>query len=131
MIALRRARTGESAKRFYCELDRWSFDPRYTDGRCPICGWQPDGAPAAPAWLRVARRVEWELLGLFALLVVLIVLGLVVARAAGIALPVPQVHQGGPSSVPSTSPTSVTPSPSLPSASPVPANASREPASGK
>ena len=68
----------------YCELDKWSFDPRYTQGQCPICGWAPDKAPKAPAWLALANRVDWDLLGLFLLADVLIVLGLVVAHAAGL-----------------------------------------------
>ena len=116
MIALRRARSGDAGVRKYCELDRWSFDPRYTDGRCPICGWQPEGAPSAPAWLTIARRVEWELLGLLVLLVVLVVLGVVVARAAGIALPIPNAQHGpaapaGPITSPGASPESPAVSP--------------------
>jgi hypothetical protein len=74
-----RRRTG----RAYCELDRWSFDPRYTDGRCPICGWEPPGAPHAPWWMLMARKFEWELAGLAVLAVVLVVLGVMVAHAAG------------------------------------------------
>src|SRR5438477_359396 len=27
--------------RVMCDADGWSFDPRYTQGRCPICGWTP------------------------------------------------------------------------------------------
>ncbi len=80
------------AFRAYCELDDWSFDPRYTDGRCPICGWVPPGAPSAPAWLAVARKFEWELTGLVVLLVVLVILGVVVARAAGYTLPLFSSH---------------------------------------
>jgi len=68
----------------YCELDKWRFDPRYTQGTCPICGWAPEGAPKAPRWLTLANRVDWELLGLFLLADALIVLGLVVAHAAGL-----------------------------------------------
>ena len=78
--------------RFHCELDDWTFDPRYTDGRCPICGWQPAGAPAAPAWLAAARKFEWELTGLFVLLIVLAVLGMVVATAAGYRFPLVPAH---------------------------------------
>jgi hypothetical protein len=78
--------------RAYCELDKWSFDPRYTDGRCPICGWVPPGAPSAPAWLVVARKLEWELTGLVLLLVVLVILGVAVARAAGYRLPLFTSH---------------------------------------
>jgi hypothetical protein len=77
--------------RAYCELDRWSFDPRYTDGCCPICGWAPTGAPAAPAWLQAARRVDWELFALAGLAILLVVLGLIVAQAAGFNLP--NAHQ--------------------------------------
>jgi hypothetical protein len=75
------------SKRAYCELDHWAFDPRYTDGRCPICGWAPAGAPTAPAWLMVARKVDWQLLGLLALAIILVLLGLVVAQAAGFHAP--------------------------------------------
>lgn len=67
-----------------CELDGWRFDPRYTQGGCPICGWKPDGAPDAPRWLRLTRRVDWDLLGLFMLADMLLVLGLVVANVAGL-----------------------------------------------
>jgi hypothetical protein len=73
--------------RVYCKLDRWSFDPRYTNGRCPICGWAPAGAATAPAWLMVARRVDMELLALVGLAILLVVLGLIVAQAAGFHLP--------------------------------------------
>ena len=56
--------------RAFCELDGWSFDPRYTEGRCPICGWVAPGAPEAPLWLALARRFEWELAGLIAVTVI-------------------------------------------------------------
>jgi len=71
----------------YCEQDKWQFDPRYTQGQCPICGWAPAGAPSAPRWLALANRVDWELLALFLFADALIVLGLVVAHGAGL-LPV-------------------------------------------
>ena len=67
-----------------CELDQWAFDPRYTQGRCPICGWAPERARAYPAWMALARKVDWDLLGLFLLADLLILLGVVVARAAGL-----------------------------------------------
>jgi hypothetical protein len=73
-----------SIKRAYCEADRWSFDPRYTQGRCPICGWAPEGAQSAPRWLRLANRVDWEMLGLFLFFDVLVLVGLIVATAAGL-----------------------------------------------
>lgn len=70
--------------RVKCEADDWYFDPRYTQGACPICGWQPEGAPAAPAWLRLVNRVDWDMVGLFALVDILFLLGLVMAHAAGL-----------------------------------------------
>ena len=79
--------------RAHCELDDWWFDPRYTDGRCPICGWQAPGAASAPLWLAAARRFEWELTGLVALLAVLVVLGVLVAGAAGYRLPLFGPHR--------------------------------------
>ena len=81
------ARGARRSGRAYCEADGWSFDPRYTQGRCPICGWQPEGAPDAPGWLALVKRLDWEILGLFLLVDVLFLLGLVVANAAGL-LPV-------------------------------------------
>ena len=71
----------------YCELDDWTFDPRYTEGRCPICGWIAPNAPSAPLWLTLARRFEWELGGLVVLLVVLILLAVAVIHAAGYRMP--------------------------------------------
>jgi hypothetical protein len=70
-----------------CELDRWRFDPRYTQGVCPICGWAPEGAAKMPRWMAIVDRVDWELLGLFLLADLFVILGLVVANAAGL-LPV-------------------------------------------
>jgi hypothetical protein len=78
------ARGARRSGRAYCEADGWSFDPRYTQGRCPICGWQPEGAPDAPGWLALVKRLDWEILGLFLLVDVLFLLGLVVANAAGL-----------------------------------------------
>jgi hypothetical protein len=78
------ARGARRSGRAYCEADGWSFDPRYTQGRCPICGWQPEGAPDAPGWLALVKRLDWEILGLFLLVDVLFLLGLLVANAAGL-----------------------------------------------
>lgn len=86
--------------RAYCETDGWSFDPRYTQGRCPICGWQPEGVAAAPAWLALANRLDWQMLGLLLFADVLVLLGLLVANAAGLiphqaTLGVPSGHGPG------------------------------------
>jgi hypothetical protein len=85
MIALKRLRpTGPAGARAYCELDKWAFDPRYTLGRCPICGWEPAGVPSFPRWMSLLRRVDWDLFGLLLIFDILVVLGLVVARAGGL-----------------------------------------------
>ena len=73
--------------RAFCEVDQWSFDPRYTQGRCPICGWAPEGVATAPRWLAVANRLDWEMLGLLLLADVLVMLGLIVASATGLMPP--------------------------------------------
>ena len=82
MIASKRQRPLYNSA--YCELDDWRFDPRYTQGRCPICGWAPEGARDAPLWMRLARRVDWDLLGLFLFADLLVAVGLIVAVAAGV-----------------------------------------------
>jgi hypothetical protein len=113
-----------TTSRAFCELDQWSFDPRYTDGRCPICGWAPEGAPSAPAWMRFARKLEWELVGLVLLAVVLVILGVLVARAAGYQLPGFNLH--APANAPQfASPARI----SSPSASPVHSSPSASPRS--
>ena len=71
-------------RRVRCEADDWSFDPRYTQGRCPICGWAPDGAPNAPLWLGLVNRLDWDMIGLWALLDLFVILGLIVVRGAGL-----------------------------------------------
>lgn len=70
--------------RAHCPTDDWTFDARYTQGRCPICGWAPEGAPSAPRWLSLVNRLDWDTLGLLLLADVLVLLGLIVAHAVGI-----------------------------------------------
>ena len=98
--------------RYHCELDDWTFDPRYTDGHCPICGWAPEGAPTAPRWLVAARKFEWELTGLVVLLVVLVILGALVAHAAGYRIPLlsPPAHAAAGAASPART-TTTSPSP--------------------
>lgn len=90
-LRLRRLRGSDHSKRktrglAYCEADNWKFDPRYTQGKCPICGWAPEGAPTAPRWLKLANRMDWEMFGLFMFFDLLVLLGLIVAQAAGLLL---------------------------------------------
>jgi hypothetical protein len=77
--------TAGPPEKVHCELDDWWFDARYTDGACPICGWRPDGLTyAAPVWLRAFRRMDWELAGLLITVLLLVLLGILVERAAGL-----------------------------------------------
>lgn len=82
----RGARRPPLPRRIRCETDAWSFDPRYTQGRCPICGWAPEGAPTAPRWLALVNRMDWHMIGLVFMTDLLVLLGLLVASATG-ALP--------------------------------------------
>lgn len=84
VVQLRKRR---KPSRAFCELDGWSFDPRYTEGKCPICGWVAPGAPEAPWWLILARRFEWEMVGLVVLMAVLALIGVAVIHAAGYKVP--------------------------------------------
>ena len=95
-VAAPKART-RSVTRAHCDVDNWTFDPRYTQGRCPICGWAPEGAASAPRWLALANRLDWDMLGLFVLVDVLVLLGFIVANAAGL-LPAGHGALGLPSS---------------------------------
>jgi hypothetical protein len=72
----------------YCRLDDWEFDPRYTGGACPICGWRPEEAEGAAqdGTPSVLRRVPVDLIALAAVLVILLALGVVVGIAARIDL---------------------------------------------
>jgi len=93
--SLRLPRIRRKPSRYFCELDRWSFDARYTNGRCPICGWAPAGAPTAPRWLMTGRRMDWQGFGLLALAIILLLVGLIVAQSVGFTLPTAQGHLPG------------------------------------
>ena len=57
-----------------CPIDSWPFRPRYTDGRCPLCGWEPPGTVVR---LPLSRRVDtfgWMALGLVMMSIVMAVL---------------------------------------------------------
>jgi hypothetical protein len=75
-----------SSHKVHCDLDDWDFDPRYTDGKCPICGWAPEGGAALvkPRWQAELEALPWDIIALGVLAVVLIVLGVWVGLAAGI-----------------------------------------------
>ena len=75
--------------RVRCEHDRWDFDPRYTEGRCPICWTRFEIADPAPRWLMLSRRVPWDIVWLFTLFFVLACVAQIVIQAVGLW---PSVH---------------------------------------
>ena len=72
------------AVRLHCATDDWDFDPRYTGGACPICGWRPEPVVARelPEWQRRLAAIPWDLVALGMLLVILVGVGVYVANAA-------------------------------------------------
>lgn len=66
--------------RAHCPVDDWTFDPRYTDGVCPLCGWRPPGAPIEPP---VSARIDWfwPTVGLMAAVSILMAVLVLVAYA--------------------------------------------------
>jgi hypothetical protein len=57
-----------------CPVDDWTFTPRYTEGRCPLCGWE---APPADALAGPAGD-DWFWPGMTVLLLVSVVMGILV-----------------------------------------------------
>jgi hypothetical protein len=43
-----RAHAERAEEDLRCPTDDWAFPPRYTGGRCPICGWVPEGWSWSP-----------------------------------------------------------------------------------
>lgn len=40
----------------HCPTDDFDFRPQYTNGRCPLCGWRPEGKRIDPPRL---AHVDW------------------------------------------------------------------------
>lgn len=73
--------------KIHCDLDDWDFDPRYTGGACPICGWTPPGAiRGKTALMSRLERIPLDYIALGLLGFVLVVLGVMVLIAAGVSL---------------------------------------------
>jgi len=51
--------------RAVCPADSWAFTPLYTDGACPLCGWQPEGYVHTPPPLTPYDRY-WGAMGAIA-----------------------------------------------------------------
>jgi hypothetical protein len=59
-----------------CPVDDWAFTPRYTEGRCPLCGWEaPAGAEAA------GSGGDWFWAGMAILVAVSVTMGVLVVLA--------------------------------------------------
>ena len=70
--------TDAGTRRAHCPVDDWGFDPRYTDGVCPLCGWRPPGAPVrAPRY----GQIDWFWPLVAVLVVVSTVMGVLVLVA--------------------------------------------------
>lgn len=50
-----RDRLGADEAKAICPVDSWAFRPRYTDGHCPLCGWEPPGVVVR---LPLSQRVD-------------------------------------------------------------------------
>ena len=61
-----------------CPTDGWGFDPRYTEGACPLCEWRPPGSAVRPPLL---TRIDWFWPSLAALLAVSILMAMLVIHA--------------------------------------------------
>jgi hypothetical protein len=64
--------------RAHCEFDDWDFAPRFTDGVCPLCGWQPEGFEADPP---LSQRIDWFMIMLVVVVLASILMGGLVLRA--------------------------------------------------
>jgi len=64
--------------RVHCEFDDWDFAPQFTDGVCPLCGWQPEGFEADPP---LSQRLDWFTIMLAVVVVASVLMGILVLRA--------------------------------------------------
>jgi len=67
-----------TATRVHCEFDDWDFAPQFTDGVCPLCGWQPDGYEANPP---LSQRIDWFMIMLVVVVLASLLMGILVLRA--------------------------------------------------
>ena len=65
-----------------CPVDSWAFRPRYTEGHCPLCGWEPPGAVVQLPLTRRLDSFSWMVLAVLLVSVVMaVVVGIMYARA--------------------------------------------------
>jgi hypothetical protein len=81
LTGFRQAAASREAKAI-CPVDAWAFRPQYTEGRCPLCGWE---APGVVVRLPVSRRIDffgWMALGMILLSVAMaVIVAVIYARA--------------------------------------------------
>ena len=74
----------QATRRVHCDVDDWDFDPLYTDGACPICGWRPAGTESVkPRWMERMDVVLWDIVAVGVLGIGLIALAYVVIHNVG------------------------------------------------
>jgi hypothetical protein len=49
-------RRADARARAICPVDSWTFTPLHSNGRCPLCGWVPEGYVYAPPLLAPYSR---------------------------------------------------------------------------
>jgi hypothetical protein len=81
LVAARQRRANARA-RAICPVDSWAFTPLYSNGRCPLCGWTPEGYEYAPPLLAPYERYWGALGGMVATSVVMCIV-VVIAYARG------------------------------------------------
>ena len=64
--------------RAICPTDSWAFRPRYTDGRCPLCGWEPPGVIVRLPLSRQIDAFAWTTIALALVSVLMLVVVLLV-----------------------------------------------------
>lgn len=72
------ARHADARARAICPVDDWAFTPLYTDGACPLCGWEPPGYVLRPPLM---YRLEWYWVGMLGIVVVSAVMLIAVLKA--------------------------------------------------
>jgi hypothetical protein len=64
--------------RVHCTFDDWDFAPRYTEGACPLCGWQPEDSVSDPP---LSQRIDWFMVMLVVVVLASILMAVLVLRA--------------------------------------------------
>lgn len=57
-----------------CPTDGWAFRPRYTDGACPLCGWQPPGVIVRLPLSQRIHALGWSTIALAVVSLVMLVI---------------------------------------------------------